>query len=88
MEYLVTDMGAAAFLLCKGIRHVGLRPTGSKGQLAFVYADPIAREEVNNYFCGGVVPGRQFADCLRAAKSLIYDSKPIYHGPAKDGGAK
>jgi hypothetical protein len=83
MEYLVTDMGAVAFLLCKGIRHAALRPTGNRGQLAFVYTDPAARDEVTNYFCGGMVPGRQFADSIRAAKSLIYDNKPVYHGPER-----
>ena len=78
MKYPVTDMHAVAFLLCRGIRHVAIQPTDKSGQLAFIYDNPAAREAVSDYYCGATVPARTYADCLRAAKSLIYDQKPVY----------
>ena len=90
-EYSVCDLGAVAYL-CKGFRHTALKPTGKNAQLAFVFADQTARDEVNNYFSGAMVPARAFADCLRAAKSLIYDLKPVYRKDHADflatGGAR
>lgn len=78
MEYTVTDMGAIAFLLCRGVQHTDVRPTGHDGQLAFVYTDPTARELVTNYFSGAPIRAREFCDALRACKSLLYERKQIY----------
>jgi hypothetical protein len=78
-DYSVCDMGAVAFLLCKGFRHSALTPTGNRGQLAFVFTDPAAREEVTNYFCGATVKARDFSDALRAAKALLYERKEVCH---------
>jgi hypothetical protein len=92
MEYLVTDMGAMAYLLCRGFQHTELRPTGRDSQLAFVYTDPSAREEVNNYFSGAMVRAREFSDALRAGKSLLYERKQVYRKDHAEftakGGAK
>jgi hypothetical protein len=77
MEYLLTDMGAISFLICKGFRHTELRPTGRNGQLAFVFTDPTARAEATEYFCGATVPARSYYDATRAAKALLYEQKDI-----------
>lgn len=90
-EYTVVDLGAVAYLLLKGFRHTGLKPTGKNGQLSFVF-DSSARSAADDYFMGAAVPARQFADCLRVAKSILYDRKEIYHKDhadfAANGGAR
>lgn len=89
IEVRVVDLGAAAFLLCKGFRHQELRPTGRDAQLAFIFTGEEARDEVKNYFCGSVISARQFTDALKAAKHLLYDKRPCYQKDGKgQGGAK
>jgi len=90
-EYSVCDMGPIAYLLYKGFRHSALKPTGDRGQLAFISTDPAARDEVTNYFCGATVKARDFSDALRAAKALLYERKEVCHKSREEfaaGGAR
>jgi hypothetical protein len=71
-EYSVCDMGAIAYLLYKGFRHSALKPTGDRGQLAFISTDPAARDEVTNYFCGATIRrGISAMLCARPRRSCM-----------------
>ena len=83
-EFVLSDMGAIAFLLARGFRQLRIQAGDRPGRLDFVFEDG-ARKVAQEYFLGGVICARQFSDSLRLAKALLYSHKSDGNNSARGG---
>ncbi len=75
-EHRESDLGAAAFLVVRGFRLLGLVANGG-GRFSFRFADPdgAAAEAAMGYLQGESVPARALIAAQKDLKNLLYAQK-------------
>ncbi len=72
-EYSTKNVDIAAFLIVRGFRL--LRGVcGEDDKISFFFEDNAAAEQVaSEFYSGGQVPAREFADAARRIKDLVWE---------------
>jgi hypothetical protein len=76
-----SDIGAAAFLLTRGFKLVGLTRLGPH-RYGFCFSDPdnSAAQETRSYFDGATAEAKALLDSLRDLKNRLYAEKANGNG--------